>query len=75
MSDIEIPAAVVEAVAVAEWDAERARIGDYTLPLFEELHPVVKKLKLDDAKVVEELVGELAAREIAGKTAADLNTG
>ena len=30
---------------------------------------------LDDAKVVEEQFGELAAREIAGKTAADLNTG
>ena len=29
---------------------------------------------LDDAKVVEELVGELAAREIAGKTA-DCHTG
>jgi hypothetical protein len=50
MSDIEIPAAVVEAVAVAEWDAERARIGDYTLPLFEELHPEVKKLKLENAR-------------------------
>ena len=51
MTDITIPAAVVEAVAVAEWDAERARIGDYTLPLFEELHPVVKKLKLENAHV------------------------
>ena len=49
MSTIAIPAAVVEAVAVAEWDAERARIGDYTLPLFEELHPVVKELKLENA--------------------------
>jgi hypothetical protein len=49
MSTIAIPAAVVEAVAVAEWDAERARIGDYTLPLFEELHPEVKKLKLENA--------------------------
>jgi hypothetical protein len=51
MTDITIPAAVVEAVAVAEWDAERARIGDCTLPLFEELHPVVKKLKLENAHV------------------------
>jgi hypothetical protein len=57
MSTITIPPAVVEAVAVAEWDAERARIGDYTLPLFEdytlplfeELHPVVKELKLENA--------------------------
>lgn len=51
MTTITIPAAVVEAVAVAEWDAERARIGDCTLPLFEELHPVVKKLKLENAHV------------------------
>ena len=47
---ISIPDAVVEAVAVAEWDAERARIEDFTLPLFEELHPVVKKLKLENAR-------------------------
>ena len=46
-----IPPAVVEAVAVAEWDAERARIGDYTLPLFDELHPEVKKLKLENAHI------------------------
>ena len=48
---ISIPAAVVEAVAVAEWDAERARIEDFTLPLFEELHPEVQKLKLGQARV------------------------
>ena len=49
MSDITIPAAVLEAVAVAEWDAERARIGECTLPLFEELHPEVRNLKLENA--------------------------
>jgi hypothetical protein len=46
-----IPPAALEAAAIAEWDAERARIGDFTLPLFEELHPVVKKLKLENAHV------------------------
>ena len=50
MSTITIPPAVVEAVAVAEWDAERARIVDFTLPLFDELHPEVKKLKLENAR-------------------------
>lgn len=50
MTKINIPPAALEVGAKGAWDAERARLSEYTLPPWENLHPEVKKQKIDHAR-------------------------
>lgn len=62
MSDINIPLTVLEAMAKGTWDAERARLSEYTLGPWENLHPEVKKQKIDNARAAFEAMSDIVKR-------------